>query len=210
MDGRVYARWLGKRKKGRSLGWERPFARETPHLHLRGDYYSILIGMHEMGCAGEKRMVMQYSRDRGGERGSHTFRDASVTVLEFVSRYVDLKPTASGAVGLCPFHDDHHPSFGVNTESNYWHCFAGCGGGSVIDFWMGWKKCDFTTAVKELAEIWTFCVCTMTIRTWAQYRVCFAALTPRLARLRVDEVNLIFTQLRQQSVVENHGGSKSG
>jgi hypothetical protein len=36
---------------------------------------------------------------------------AKVTVLEFVSQYVDLKPTASGAVGLCPFHDDHPPSF---------------------------------------------------------------------------------------------------
>jgi DNA primase len=44
---------------------------------------------------------------------------ASVTVMEFVSQYVDLKPTASGAVGLRPFHDDHHPSFGVNTEGNY-------------------------------------------------------------------------------------------
>jgi hypothetical protein len=78
---------------------------------------------------------------------------ASVTVLEFVSQYVDLKPTASGAIGLCPFHDDHHPSFGVNDEGNYWHCFAGCGGGSVIDFWMKWRECDFTTAVKELAEM---------------------------------------------------------
>lgn len=29
---------------------------------------------------------------------------ASVTVLEFVSQCVDLKPMASGAVGLCPFH----------------------------------------------------------------------------------------------------------
>jgi hypothetical protein len=76
---------------------------------------------------------------------------ASVTVLEFVSQYVELKPTASGAVGLCPFHDDHHPSFGVNTEGNYWHCFAGCGGGAVIDWWMKWRKCDFTTAVRELA-----------------------------------------------------------
>jgi len=78
---------------------------------------------------------------------------ASVTVLEFVSPYVDLKPTASGAIGLCPFHDDHHPSFGVNAEGNYWHCFAGCGGGSVIDFWMKWRKCDFATAVRELAEM---------------------------------------------------------
>jgi len=78
---------------------------------------------------------------------------ASVTVLEFVSQYVDLKPTASGAIGLCPFHDDHHPSFGVNDEGNYWHCFAGCGGGSVIDFWMMWRECDFTAAIRELAEM---------------------------------------------------------
>jgi len=35
---------------------------------------------------------------------------ASVTVLEFVSQYVDLTPTASGAVGLCPFHDDRRVS----------------------------------------------------------------------------------------------------
>jgi hypothetical protein len=74
---------------------------------------------------------------------------ASVTVLEFVSQYVDLKPTAGGAVGLCPFHDDHHPSLGVNATGNYWNCWAGCGGGSVVDFWMAWRKCDFTTAVRE-------------------------------------------------------------
>ena len=78
---------------------------------------------------------------------------ASVTVLEFVSQYVELKPTASGAVGLCPFHNDHHPSFGVNTEGNYWNCWAGCGGGSVIDFWMRWRGCEFATAVRELAEM---------------------------------------------------------
>lgn len=35
---------------------------------------------------------------------------ASVTVLEFVSQYVDLKPTGSGALGLCPFYDGHNPS----------------------------------------------------------------------------------------------------
>ena len=78
---------------------------------------------------------------------------ASVTVLEFVSQYVELEPTASGAAGLCPFHDDHHPSLGVNTEGNYWNCWAGCGGGSVIDFWQKWRKCDFTTTVRELAKM---------------------------------------------------------
>ena len=78
---------------------------------------------------------------------------ASVTVLEFVSQYVKLKPTGKGATGLCPFHNDHHPSFGVNNRENYWHCFAGCGGGSVIDFWIKWRGCDFTTAIRELAKV---------------------------------------------------------
>jgi DNA primase len=66
---------------------------------------------------------------------------------------VDLKPTVSGAVGLCPFHDDRYPSFGVNKEGSLWHCFAGCGGGSVIDFYMRLRGCDFTEAVTELAEM---------------------------------------------------------
>ena len=78
---------------------------------------------------------------------------ARLSVLEFVGQYVDLKSTPTGAIGLCPFHEDHQPSFGVNAEENYWHCFAGCGGGSVIDFWMRWRGCDFTAAVGELAEI---------------------------------------------------------
>lgn len=77
----------------------------------------------------------------------------TVSVMEFVGRYIELSPTESGAIGSCPFHDDQHPSLGVNLENNYWHCFAGCGGGSVIDFWMKWRKCDFKTAVSELARM---------------------------------------------------------
>jgi hypothetical protein len=78
---------------------------------------------------------------------------AEISVIDFVSEYVRLKPTSSGAIGLCPFHDDHRSSFGVNVKGNYWYCFAGCGGGSIIDFWMKWKGCDFTAALKELADM---------------------------------------------------------
>jgi len=81
-----------------------------------------------------------------------------MTVLEFVGRYVDLSPNKSGAIGRCPFHDDQHPSFGVNEEGNYWHCFAGCGGGSIIDFWALWRKKNgldpsFVATVSDLAEM---------------------------------------------------------
>ncbi len=81
-----------------------------------------------------------------------------VTALEFISQYVDLRPTESGAIGLCPFHDDQHPSFGVNDIENYWYCFAGCGGGSIIDFWSLWRKKrgldpGFVPTITELAKI---------------------------------------------------------
>ncbi len=80
-------------------------------------------------------------------------RIRNVPVMDFIGQFVELRPTASGAVGLCPFHDDDRPSFGINKKGNYWHCFAGCGGGDIISFWMKWKNCDFQTAVKELEEV---------------------------------------------------------
>jgi DNA primase len=57
--------------------------------------------------------------------------------------------------GFCPFHDDQVRSFGVNDSGNFWHCFAGCGGGSVIDFWMKWRTKhgqdgSFTETVRDL------------------------------------------------------------
>ena len=44
---------------------------------------------------------------------------ANITVLEFVSQYVNLNLTGSGVIGRCPFHDDRNPSFGVNDRGNY-------------------------------------------------------------------------------------------
>ncbi len=84
-----------------------------------------------------------------GEQVSERIKNA-ITVHDFVGRFVAL--TANGR-GYCPFHDDTHRSFGVNEKRNYWSCFAGCGGGSIIDFWMLHRQCDFKTAVAELAEM---------------------------------------------------------
>jgi hypothetical protein len=57
---------------------------------------------------------------------------ASIRVADFVGQYVEL---GENGRGLCPFHDDDKASFSVNDDQNYWHCFAGCGGGSIINFW---------------------------------------------------------------------------
>jgi hypothetical protein len=88
-----------------------------------------------------------------GEYLSQRLKNA-VRVYEFVSRYVLLDAHGKG---LCPFHDDEIDSFQVNIEENYWSCYAGCGGGSLIDFWMKWRETNgqdssFTATVTELAQ----------------------------------------------------------
>ena len=75
---------------------------------------------------------------------------AAISVPDFVLQYVELDWRG---MGLCPFHDDKVASFGVHAPGNYWHCFACDSGGSVIDFWMQWRGCDFKTAVRELAQM---------------------------------------------------------
>lgn len=93
--------------------------------------------------------------EAAGEQVSDRIK-AAVSCLEFVSQYVELD---SRGLGRCPFHDDQVSSFSVNVEENYWHCFAGCGGGSIIDFWILYqrrvegKPGDFKAVVKELSRL---------------------------------------------------------
>jgi len=101
------------------------------------------VGKHDIGNVGPRLQVAV------GETISQQIK-TRVSVYDFVSQYIEL---SSSGKGLCPFHDDQNASFSVNGEENYWHCFAGCGSGTVIDFWMKWQGCDFTTGVKELAKI---------------------------------------------------------
>lgn len=100
-----------------------------------------------------EKPVLPPSRLTSGEQLSERIRTA-MSVYDFVRHYVELDETGKG---LCPFHDDHVQSFQVNIERNYWNCYAGCGGGSLIDFWMKWREAhgqdsSFTATIKDLAE----------------------------------------------------------
>lgn len=95
---------------------------------------------------------------RRGERGAESAADTplstrikeSISVRQFILQHVELSPSG---LGLCPFHNDTQASFSVNDGDAYWHCFACDEGGSIIDFWMLYKDCDFKSAVGELAEM---------------------------------------------------------
>ncbi len=66
------------------------------------------------------------------------------------SRGLQLKKSGREYVGLCPFHDDHNPSFSVNPSVNLWHCFACDIGGDVIKFVELYDKVSFNEAIEIL------------------------------------------------------------
>lgn len=73
-------------------------------------------------------------------------------IVELVSQYVDLKTSGRNRLGLCPFHAEKSPSFSVNAERQFYHCF-GCGaGGDVFSFLMHSEGLSFPDAVRRLAE----------------------------------------------------------
>ncbi|MBW6509419.1 MAG: DNA primase [Desulfuromonadales bacterium] len=72
-------------------------------------------------------------------------------IVELVSQYVDLKTSGRNRLGLCPFHAEKSPSFSVNAERQFYHCF-GCGaGGDVFSFLMHSEGLSFPDAVRRLA-----------------------------------------------------------
>ncbi len=71
---------------------------------------------------------------------AHSENEESGDVFAYVSQFVELRPTRSGGIGHCPFHDDEHVSFSVNRQGNYWNCFAGCGGGRIEQFRAKWDS----------------------------------------------------------------------
>lgn len=78
----------------------------------------------------------------------------TVNIVELVSRYVNLKPSGSNYVGLCPFHNEKTPSFTVSESKNLFHCF-GCGeGGDLISFVMKIENLSFVESVKLLADMY--------------------------------------------------------
>lgn len=63
-----------------------------------------------------------------------------------------LKRRGRSWVGLCPFHKEKSPSFHVNPDRGFFHCFGCKESGSAIDFLMRHEGYTFPEAVRALAE----------------------------------------------------------
>tara|TARA_B100001250_G_scaffold150360_1_gene128868 strand:- start:540 stop:2315 length:1776 start_codon:yes stop_codon:yes gene_type:complete len=74
-------------------------------------------------------------------------------VSTVVSKTVNLKKRGKEYVGLSPFKNEKTPSFTVNDEKEFYHCFSTGEHGNIFDFIMKTQNLKFGEAVKTLANL---------------------------------------------------------
>jgi len=73
-------------------------------------------------------------------------------IVVVIQDYVSLKKSGASYKGLCPFHAEKTPSFNVNRDKGFFHCYGCNAGGDVIKFLELHEKIGFQDAVKQLAQ----------------------------------------------------------
>ena len=77
---------------------------------------------------------------------------AASDIADVVGEHVSLKRVGRNAVGLCPFHKESTPSFSVNVERQFYHCFGCKAGGDVFKFVQETERVDFREAAEMLSQ----------------------------------------------------------
>ena len=76
---------------------------------------------------------------------------ARTDLVELINSRVPLTKAGHNHKACCPFHQEKTPSFNVNGNKQFYHCF-GCGAsGNAISFVMDYDRLEFPDAVDELA-----------------------------------------------------------
>ncbi len=73
-------------------------------------------------------------------------------IIDIISPHVRLRKAGRRLVGLCPFHQERTPSFTVDPEKGFWHCFGCKAGGDLFRFVEMIEKVTFAEAVELLAR----------------------------------------------------------
>src|SRR5262249_59711949 len=77
---------------------------------------------------------------------------AAIDIVELIGETVPLKRVGRNFMGRCPFHKEKTPSFSVNAERQFYHCFSCKVGGDVFKFVQETEKIGFLEAVEFLSR----------------------------------------------------------
>lgn len=74
-----------------------------------------------------------------------------IRVSELIGKVIPIRRAGREYHALCPFHKEKSPSFTINDEKGFYHCF-GCGAhGDVIGFTMDYEHLGYREAIEKLA-----------------------------------------------------------
>jgi DNA primase len=88
---------------------------------------------------------------RGADEWIERVRAAS-DIVEVIGETVALRRAGRNWIGLCPFHSEKTPSFNVNPERQFFHCFGCKVGGDVFKFVEETEKIGFLDAAELLSR----------------------------------------------------------
>lgn len=72
-------------------------------------------------------------------------------LITVISRYVPLKKKGGNWWGCCPFHHEKEPSFAVNEQKQFYHCFGCKESGNAVSFLQKMENIERFDAIKMLA-----------------------------------------------------------
>lgn len=75
-----------------------------------------------------------------------------INIVSIIGNYIHLEKKGGNYWACCPFHNEKTPSFTVNEDEGFFHCFGCKESGDVISFVQKYESCDFAKAVAILAE----------------------------------------------------------
>lgn len=76
-----------------------------------------------------------------------------VNIVDVISQYVQLNKRGKNYFGYCPFHEERTPSFSVEDEEQFFHCFSCKRGGTVFNFIMEIDGLTYPESIMKVAEI---------------------------------------------------------
>ena len=113
-------------------------------LALSGIHFAIRSGTH--------RRFVPLRADAALSEDHAKLVKERCDIVEIIGSYVNLQKNGRYYKGLCPFHEDHRPSFQVNPERQSWVCWPCNLRGDVFSFIMKKERLDFREALVFLAK----------------------------------------------------------
>lgn len=78
---------------------------------------------------------------------------SKLDIVDVIGAYINLQKAGINHKGICPFHQDSHPSMMVSKTRQTYHCFV-CGEhGDVLDFLQKYNQITFTEALRLACKL---------------------------------------------------------